>query len=262
MSSFGENKQARLVSVMTRRLQTVLTLEEAELRLLGRLHLYHHQYEKNSSISQQGKSEKPVALLERGIVYSYRCTPEGARYVFDVHFPGEFIGLANLDAPDRNHGIRTLTNSAAIFMDQHEAKLLLDYSSRITRSLLYLLSHQQRMLTERMLCIARFSAPQRIARLLLEMRQRCIHSAQFSSSAAMVQEPGITAPLNSPNRICLPQTVIADMLGLSVVHVNRTLKSLRQHGLVTICSRGIDIVNLSELEEVACCPEEAMLFLE
>ncbi|TVQ71433.1 MAG: helix-turn-helix domain-containing protein [Chromatiaceae bacterium] len=89
------------------------------------------------------------------------------------------------------------------------------------------------MLTERIINIGRRPATERLAHFLLEMKVRvCPATNEFA------------LPLN--------QTVIGDALGLSAVHVSRTLRHLREQGWVEmdnghVCLRDIDaLVKLSD----------------
>lgn len=48
----------------------------------------------------------------------------------------------------------------------------------------------------------------------------------------------------------ITQFQLADMLGLTPVHVNRTIKSLREDGLVAIAHRVVQILDWSRLVEI------------
>ena len=49
----------------------------------------------------------------------------------------------------------------------------------------------------------------------------------------------------------LTQHILADLLGLSVVHVNRTLAKLRSNGLIGTCRTGIAVIDPLGLAEIA-----------
>ena len=52
-------------------------------------------------------------------------------------------------------------------------------------------------------------------------------------------------------RFPLSQSDMADVLGLSVVHMNRVIQSLRRDGLISWSNQTIEILNWERLQEVA-----------
>jgi CRP-like cAMP-binding protein len=84
--------------------------------------------------------------------------------------------------------------------------------------------------------IGRREARQRIAHLLCELfvRMRAVGLTKGNSC----QFP-------------LTQSVLGDALGLSTVHINRSLMELRGLGLIILEKHGLTIPNLEKLEEYA-----------
>jgi CRP-like cAMP-binding protein len=83
----------------------------------------------------------------------------------------------------------------------------------------------------------RRSAPERIAHLLCE---------QFARLAAV----GL-AELGKPVLLRITQTDIADATGLSLVHVNKTLRNLKALGLLGKDPTKLDILNWEGLQKAA-----------
>jgi CRP-like cAMP-binding protein len=84
--------------------------------------------------------------------------------------------------------------------------------------------------------LGRMSAPERIAHLLLELHWR------------------LDAVGLAPNHtFCLPLTYdsLADTVGLSVVHVNRTLQTLRRDGLIELRQGRVRLLDLDAMR-TAC----------
>lgn len=146
-----------------------------------------------------------------------RVLPDGRRQIFSFVLPGdpflsrpvnaanpcEVIALTNLECID-----------VALTLDGADGSDRAEILKAIDRALA--LAHARRY--EDIVRLARRSALERVAELLLEMHDR-LHQI------GMVDERGFHLPLT--------QEHLADALGLSVVHVNRSLKALRTHGLAT-----------------------------
>lgn len=84
--------------------------------------------------------------------------------------------------------------------------------------------------------LGRKTALERVAHLLLELFER-------------LRRSGLTYGLQCA--MPLTQMEIADMTGLTPVHVNRTLQTMRMRGLVELQSKWLRIPDLSALREAA-----------
>jgi len=95
---------------------------------------------------------------------------------------------------------------------------------------------EEAILREQIIRVGRRSAKERVAHLLLELNRRV---------AAI--EGHITDFLSLP----IPQTLIADALGLSVVHISRTLTKLKSDGLIETTFDGIKILEREKLVKLS-----------
>jgi CRP-like cAMP-binding protein len=92
------------------------------------------------------------------------------------------------------------------------------------------------MLLERTVSLGRRNAKERMANLLVELYHRM-------RRAGLAGDAAFDFPVT--------QEMLADSLGLSVVHVNRTLRSLREDGMVTVWSGRVTISDLGRLMALA-----------
>lgn len=101
----------------------------------------------------------------------------------------------------------------------------------------WLAAREESMLDEHLLSIGRRSAAERAAYLLV-----FLHSRAKS-----------TGPVQAGQSITLPLTQqhVADTLGLSLVHTNKTLRKLADQGLIRWLDRGCEVVNAEGLYQVA-----------
>jgi CRP/FNR family transcriptional regulator len=110
----------------------------------------------------------------------------------------------------------------------------------------HLVDRERRWLEDLTIALGRCNAEQRVALLLLDLHSR-LRSRKLIEATAF--------------RLPLTQAEIGDHLGLTVVHVNRVLRSLREQAIVSISHGVATIHNLERLRGSAetSLPEEREL---
>jgi CRP-like cAMP-binding protein len=167
-------------------------------------------------ILSTSEAEHP-RLIVSGWAASARSLRDGRRQVLQLFLPGDVLGLSLFTAD----GAVALSNVAtadarplaAALLGRAPAHAALHQAweqSRYAR-------HQQ--LLDQVLRLGRLSAYERMAHLLVELMER--HRRAGLSDGQRMPWP-------------LTQETLADVLGLSVVHVNRILQQLRREGLIVL----------------------------
>lgn len=100
--------------------------------------------------------------------------------------------------------------------------------------------HTIKLCRQRMMGIGRKSAKQRLAFLMLELYHRVKHVDDLIPGT---EENSIVFPLS--------QEDLADAMGLTSVHISRTLRELTDEGLLSIKHRRLSIYNEPALAEIA-----------
>jgi CRP-like cAMP-binding protein len=159
-------------------------------------------------------------LLVSGWACSQRILGDGRRQIFDVILPGEGYGW---DAP--GGAVARPTVVALTPVETVEAGGLASVTEGgepdgLRRALQAIQREEDVRRLEHIVRLGRLTAPERVAHFILEMRQRL----------------GAGGAHNFP--LPLTQEVIADLLGLSVVHLNRVLRQFRTEGVVEL-RRGV-----------------------
>ncbi len=200
--------------------------------------LYHNSFQVQSRadiIDCEVPSGQIYILLE-GWACRYQMTPNGGRQIVYIHLPGE---VCNLDRLHRPEGL----SSVAALSDCHIATFSVDALKRVigehaaVRDLFWSLTVAENVaLTDRIVSLGGRSSRQRVAHFMLDLLAR-------------LEILGL-APLGTL-RIPLTQQDIGDVLGLSTVHVNRTLQALRDEGLLASKGRSYTIRDRSRLQSLA-----------
>jgi len=164
-------------------------------------------------------------LIARGVAYRSVTFRDGRRSILDVLLPGDIAGLENIVRPSRQQEITAANDVSGYALAGPALRELL--ARRATAARLFALMAEDR---ERMgwvvASIGRQDARERIARFVLDIYDRLRRRELIA---------GVS--FNLP----LTQEQIGDHLGLTVVHVNRTLRQMREDGLLLV-SRGVVIV--------------------
>ncbi|MBA2779484.1 Crp/Fnr family transcriptional regulator [Billgrantia kenyensis] len=174
--------------------------------------------------------------LKRGWAFSYRNLENGTRQILDIYLPGDIIGLREFAFSQRLAGVQMVEDGEVCFFPHRNLTNIFRCSYSLTSILFAIASRQQVMLTERLVNLARRNAREKLAHFLLEMFQR-LRQTQGSGKESF--------------RLPLSQEVLADLLGLSPVHVSRTFTALGDDGLVIRDRHSITLPDLEALKEEA-----------
>lgn len=184
---------------------------------------------------------RPRFLLS-GWVCSYRQLTDGRRQIFDIILPGDGLGFRRKGVAVASAGTLALTpvemvDASALFKPEQLKDLpdLLPYLEAVEEQ-------QDRRRLDHLVRLGRLSALERLLHLMLEIHDRL-------SVIGQVEHGRFSLPLT--------QEMLADVLGLSVVHVNRNLQELRRRGCLTVASGVVALDRSAALATVADYRSEA-----
>jgi CRP-like cAMP-binding protein len=180
-----------------------------------------------SILAEDSKSTHLFTILS-GWAFHYRTLEDGRRQIINYALPGDFVGLqASLTDP-MSHGVEALTPRDKlwnIFVNHPE----------IAYDITWLAAREERTLDEHLLSIGRKTALERLAYLLWFLFDR-------ARGVGLVKANKLELPMS--------QLHIADTLGLSLVHTNKTLQKLREKGSITLDGRTMKMVDEEALKEL------------
>lgn len=230
------------------------TLQEHERQQLAELASERLSCAKDDVILREGEPSNGLFVVAEGLCYTQRFMEDGTRQIIDIHFPGEIIGLDQLSQPRHLSGLMALTDVALYVYDKLAVMRLFTGSPALSQLLLNMVSHGQAILTERVVSLSRHGALRRVAHLLLEILHRGGETNPLARSFRKVSDQEADRASNSlhpPLTFRIPQTVIADTLGLSFVHVSRVLRQLRERELITTRGNVMTLINVDGLRAIA-----------
>lgn len=178
------------------------------------------------------KSDEVLYRLRSGWAYRFRDLRDGIQAIVDVYLPGDVIGICYKEA--RN--IRTLTTAAVEVISGERGLFGLMVSSEVATHLYQLLNDVQRRADRRLASIVSLDAQGRMAAMVLDFYWRL-----------EAQKLIISSSFHLP----MTQYQLGAFLGITPVHVNRVISSLRNAGIVNIEKHHVSILNLTKLADLA-----------
>lgn len=219
-------------SCIIRHFSHYCTMTKEEKALLDELEQSPTEVKAGESLWEENDAAQHFCTLRSGWAYSYRHLENGSRQILEVFLPGDIIGLREFAFSQRLAGVRMIEDGVICCFPHHRIMSLFRQSLTLTTVMFAISSRQQVLMTERLVNIARRSARKKMAHFLLEMHQR-------------LRQTGTGSGCNL--RLPLSQELLADLLGLSSVHVSRTFTTLSREGLVHRERHDVVIPNLEAL---------------
>lgn len=207
-------------------------LDPDEISLLTAMERDVRSYSAGDVLSEAGSDAGHFFSLQSGWACATRILADGQRQVLDIFLPGQIMGLRDIGFSRTQTELMALTDIEACPFPIDALNLIFERSPKLAHVFFLKMAREHALLTERIINIGRRAAKERVAHFLLEMKVR-----QYA------QEGDFELPMN--------QAVIADALGISSVHVSRTLSELREHALVEVVANRVAIRNLEALVELA-----------
>ncbi|ALG67432.1 Crp/Fnr family transcriptional regulator [Beggiatoa leptomitoformis] len=189
----------------------------------------HHLY-------REGELHGNIYTLFSGWVMLYKTLSNGGRQILRYALPGDFISFqADLQAP-MNHSAQTLTECTLCVFPRQNLIQMLQTHPELGLQIAWITARDMTLGQEYLVNIGRKNAKERLAFLFTELFQRMgMHDPKIGNS--------IPFPMT--------QEDIADTLGLTLVHVNRTLRNLREEGLINLSHHTLTILDYAQLAELA-----------
>lgn len=208
-------------------------------------------------IIHAGQPYDGVYILDQGWAVRYRILPDGNRQIANFILPGDFMCLNACIFPRADFTITTLTPVRFSQFRTEEIVRLTEMHPLLCAAIFWCNAREESILVEHLASIGRRSAYSRVAHLILELWRRLKLIGLVDNGAS---------PLEGTFELPLTQQLIADALGLSSIHVNRTLRALESDGFI-VCERreGVRrlwIKNVAGLTNAAGFDDEFLHFTE
>jgi CRP-like cAMP-binding protein len=187
-------------------------------------------------IVHDGSSPAFSTVLLDGFCCRYKLLRQGRRQILAFQIPGDLLDLYGYVLPKMDHAIGALTRCIVAPIPHTEIRRVTERFPNVGHVLWRDSLVDGSIVRTWLTGVGRRTAASRTAHLLCELHHRL-------QAVGLVTETKFQLPVT--------QGDIADALGLSAVHVNRTLKKLRMQRLIAIAGQSVTITNGEGLKTVA-----------
>lgn len=225
------------VNCPLRRLPVFLSNSAEEIALVQSLKQGETRFKAGALVIDEGQKDAPLYTLLAGWAFRFKTLSDGRRQILNFLLPGDFIGIQQKTADAAEHGVMALTDVVFCAFKRTTLWDLHRLSPTMGFNITWLTANEESLVDEQQLSIGKRNAQERISALLITL---------FFRAAARQTEPvenGTEFPMN--------QQEIADSLGLSLVHTNKTLKKLERQGLHRIQDGRLFLYDKVALQEAA-----------
>jgi CRP-like cAMP-binding protein len=219
---------------LIRKLESIFDLTAEERHGIAKLPVTIRDLKADQDIVRDGDRPSQCCLILDGFAFRYKALEGGRRQIFSFHIPGDMPDVLSLHLAVMDHALATLTPAKVAFIRHDTVRAFLHEHPRIGDAFWRDTLIDAAVFREWMVGIGRRDAPTRIAHLLCEMFLRL-------KVVGLAEGDACDLPIT--------QAEIADALGLSTVHVNRSLQTLRAKDLFELRGGKLTVKDWEGLQE-------------
>jgi CRP-like cAMP-binding protein len=223
-----------------RALPLFLPHTEDELALVQFLKRRELTLEPGETLIHEGQSDTRLFTLLEGWAYRFKTLSDGRRQILNFLLAGDFIGVQQKMSDAATHGVVTITAARLCVFDRDALWELHRHQPSMGFNITWLTAHEESLVDDNLLSIGRRSAEERVATALILLYKR---AAALRPVAQGEGGPGVPFPLT--------QQHLADALGLSLAHTNKTLRKLERRGLYRITDGRLSLLDPKALVRLA-----------
>ncbi|SEW19094.1 cAMP-binding domain of CRP or a regulatory subunit of cAMP-dependent protein kinases [Cognatiyoonia koreensis] len=211
-------------------------MTEDEVRVMQRFKVGELKVDSGTPLLMEGSNSPQLFTALRGMGLRSKLLSDGRRQVVNLVLPGDFIGLQAALMSEMGHSVEATTAMTLCVFDRSEFWSFFRDNPRRAFAISWLAAVEEHFLGDALTTLGQRTALQAVAWALIKVFSRGQH-----------------LDLVHKNRMPFPyrQQDIADALGLSLVHTNRTLKQLRERQLVSWQDGELVVIDPQKLADVA-----------
>ncbi|KAA2235938.1 Crp/Fnr family transcriptional regulator [Salinarimonas soli] len=191
---------------------------------------------KGEDLVREGATPTESKILQSGFAARYKLLQNGKRQITALHVIGDFVDLQSLVIKPMDHAILALTDCTVGAVPHEILRGITERYPHLTRMLMLNIALDGAIHRQWLVMTGRPSAGSRFAHLVCELFVRL-------QAVGQTQDNSFHLPVT--------QGELSDVLGLSTVHVNRTLQILRANELLVWRNGEVEILDWQRLCEVA-----------
>jgi CRP/FNR family transcriptional regulator, anaerobic regulatory protein len=223
-----------------RKLAAFRAFTDEELKFMETFKAGELVVDPGATILLDGSNSAHLFTVLSGWAFRFKTLEDGRRQILNFALPGDFIGLQGSIFDKMQHSVEALTATVLCVFPREKLWTLFQNHPGLAFDTTWLASREETMLDEHLLSLGQRRANERMAYLLLHLYRRAQQTG--AGSKKKVEFP-------------FTQQHLADALGFSIVHTNKTLKRLRSTGTFKWAGSQFEVTDEEKLIELAGHPQ-------
>jgi CRP-like cAMP-binding protein len=209
---------------------------EQELAFVRTLKTGEIHVKAGTSFLHQGARSNQLYTVLAGWAFRYKMLDDGRRQILNFALPADLVGLQGSLMKEMEHSVEALTDVSLCVFPREKVWALYSNVPSLAFDLTWLAARSEQLGDEHLLSVGQRTALERAAYVLLTLFVRA-------------EEVGLT----TGNTIHFPftQQHLADTLGMSLVHTNKTLKRLYAANAIRWKDRVFELLDRTALNKLA-----------
>jgi len=195
----------------------------------------HLHYDAGSWIIHAGQAAELFTLFS-GWAFRFKTLPDGRRQILNFILPGDLLGLQASMFSDALYDVVALTAVELCVFPRSKIWVLFERMPELAFDVTWLGAREESQVDDNLTSVGARSAVERVAALIIGLYRR-------ADLLGMVTDKTLLFPLS--------QQHIADALGLSLVHTNKTINKLRRMAVFDLSRGLLKLLDFHGLERIA-----------
>ncbi|TYC53405.1 Crp/Fnr family transcriptional regulator [Rhodobacterales bacterium] len=223
--------------------------DDKELEFVSNFKTGEFTVNPGATLMMEGARSAHLYTVLSGWAFRSKVLEDGRRQILNYVLPGDLIGLQGSLLGEMQHTVEALTPLTVCVFERSRLADVWERFGSLAYDVTWIAAREERILDEHLLSVGRRTALERAAYLLAYLHQRVENLQELA-----------------PEHRLLPvtQTHVADTLGLSLVHTNKTLRKLVQSNLIRWMDSRCEVLDIEGLQRISgwkSSPPECRPFL-
>src|SRR3954468_20268653 len=230
-----ESRACGSISPLVTKLESVSSLTDEDRAALASLCDEPRDMGARRNVIREGERPDHVHLMVEGWAARYKLLPDGTRQITAFLIPGDFCDLHITILGHMDHSIATITRATVAYVPRAVMDALTDRPA-VAKAFWWATPVDEAVLRAWVVNIGRRDAYESIGHLMCELYLR-MHNIGLTTDHSY--------------ELPLTQEELGDALGLTPVHVNRSLQRMRADGLISLDRGALTIHDYRRLEKAS-----------